>query len=162
MFRFDIFDIFDIFEIFDIFDILDCLDGSSGGYTYHGYTSHAFWKVSRNGRNAISPIYRHFWKVSINGRNVISPIYRHFWKARARAIKKPVSRGDAGWGSLNMEIMKLIQKTWLTQRRRVRGVTQGEGHWIWKWSKKPDCKTFTTQTFTTPDVHHPRRSPPPV
>ena len=29
-----------------------------------------------------------------------------------------------------------------------------------------DCKTFTTQTFTTPDVHHPqckiRRSPPPV
>ena len=28
-----------------------------------------------------------------------------------------------------------------------------------------DCKTFTTQTFTTPDVHHPqckiRRSPPP-
>ena len=27
---------------------------------------------------------------------------------------------------------------------------------------KLDCKTFTTQTFTTPDVHHPRRSPPPV
>ena len=25
-----------------------------------------------------------------------------------------------------------------------------------------DCKTFTTQTFTTPDIHHPRRSPPPV
>ena len=29
-----------------------------------------------------------------------------------------------------------------------------------------DCKTFTTQTFTTPDVHHPqckiRRSPAPV
>ena len=25
-----------------------------------------------------------------------------------------------------------------------------------------DCKTFTTQTFTTPDVHHLRRSPPPV
>ena len=23
-----------------------------------------------------------------------------------------------------------------------------------------DCKTFTTQTFTTPDVHHLRRSPP--
>ena len=23
-----------------------------------------------------------------------------------------------------------------------------------------DCKTFTTQTFTTPDIHHPRRSPP--
>ena len=27
---------------------------------------------------------------------------------------------------------------------------------------KEDCKTFTTQTFTTPDVHHPRRSPTPV
>ena len=27
---------------------------------------------------------------------------------------------------------------------------------------KNDCKTFTTQTFTTPDVHHLRRSPPPV
>merc|ERR1712117_960121 len=30
--------------------------------------------------------------------------------------------------------------------------------------KLSDCKTFTTQTFTTPDVHHPpckiRRSPP--
>ena len=30
--------------------------------------------------------------------------------------------------------------------------------------KKKDCKTFTTQTFTTPDVHHPlckiRHSPP--
>ena len=25
-----------------------------------------------------------------------------------------------------------------------------------------DCKTFTTQTFTTPDVHHLRRSSPPV
>ena len=25
-----------------------------------------------------------------------------------------------------------------------------------------DCKTFTTQTFTTPDVHHLRSSPPPV
>ena len=25
---------------------------------------------------------------------------------------------------------------------------------------KDDCKTFTTQTFTTPDVHHLRRSPP--
>ena len=31
-------------------------------------------------------------------------------------------------------------------------------------STSADCKTFTTQTFTTPDVHHPqckiRRSPP--
>ena len=30
------------------------------------------------------------------------------------------------------------------------------------YHEKNDCKTFTTQTFTTPDVHHPRRSPPPV
>ena len=54
------------------------LVGSSGGYTYHGYTSHASprargarlgRKVSRNGRNVIYPIYRHFWKVSRNGRN---------------------------------------------------------------------------------------------
>ena len=29
-------------------------------------------------------------------------------------------------------------------------------------TKISDCKTFTTQTFTTPDVHHLRRSPPPV
>ena len=85
------------------------LVGSSGGYTYHRYTSHTspracgtrlgrkvsrngrnvispiythFWKVSWNGRNAISPIYRHFWKVSRNGRNAISPIYRHFWGKR--------------------------------------------------------------------------------
>ena len=45
------------------------LVGSSGGYTYHGYTSHASpracgarlgRKVSRNGRNVISPIYRQF------------------------------------------------------------------------------------------------------
>ena len=45
------------------------LVGSSGGYTYHGYTSHASpracgarlgRKMSRNGRNVISPIYRHF------------------------------------------------------------------------------------------------------
>ena len=44
------------------------LVGSSGGYTYHGYTSYASpracgarlgRKVSRNGRNVISPIYRH-------------------------------------------------------------------------------------------------------
>ena len=45
------------------------LVGSSGGYTYHGYPSHVSpracgarlgRKVSRNGRNVISPIYRHF------------------------------------------------------------------------------------------------------
>ena len=45
------------------------LVGLSGGYTYRGYTSHASpracgarlgRKVSRNGRNASSPIYRHF------------------------------------------------------------------------------------------------------
>ena len=43
--------------------------GSSGGYTYHGYTSHASPRAcgARLGR-----------KVSINGRNVISPIYRQF------------------------------------------------------------------------------------
>ena len=49
------------------------LVGSSGGYTYHRYTSHASpracgarlgRKVSRNGRNVISPIYTHFLKVS--------------------------------------------------------------------------------------------------
>ena len=43
--------------------------GSLGGYTYHGYTSHASpracgarlgQKVFRNGRNVISPIYRQF------------------------------------------------------------------------------------------------------
>ena len=34
--------------------------------------------MSRNGRNAISPVFRHFWKVSRNGRNTISPVYRHF------------------------------------------------------------------------------------
>ena len=49
------------------------LVGSSGGYTYHRYTSHASPRacgallgrtVSRNGRNVISPISRHFrvWK----------------------------------------------------------------------------------------------------
>ena len=32
---------------------------------------------------------------------------------------------------------------------------------LWKFCFM-DCKTFTTQTFTTPDAHHPRRSPPPV
>ena len=45
------------------------LVGLSGGCTFHGYTSHASpracgarlgRKVSRNGRNVISPIYRHF------------------------------------------------------------------------------------------------------
>ena len=45
------------------------LVGSSGGYTYHGYTSHASpracgarlgRKVSRNGRKVIFPIYRQF------------------------------------------------------------------------------------------------------
>ena len=30
------------------------------------------------------------------------------------------------------------------------------------YDPRTDCKTFTTQTFTTPDVHHLRRSPPPV
>ena len=27
-------------------------------------------------------------------------------------------------------------------------------------TSRNDCKTFTPQTFTTPDVHHPRHSPP--
>ena len=45
------------------------LGGLLGGYTYHGYTSHASpracgarlgRKVSRNGRNVIYPIYRQF------------------------------------------------------------------------------------------------------
>ena len=62
------------------------LVGSSGGYTYHGYTSHASpracgarlgRKVSRNGRNVISPIYRQFWKVSsgIVGRVHLSQVH---------------------------------------------------------------------------------------
>ena len=60
------------------------LVGLSGGYTSHASPcacgARLGRKVSRNGRNAISPIYRHLWKVSRNGRNVISPIYSHFWK----------------------------------------------------------------------------------
>ena len=31
---------------------------------------------------------------------------------------------------------------------------------VWALYYLYDCKTFTTQTFTTQDVHHPRRSPP--
>ena len=47
----------------------------------------------------------------------------------------------------------------ITEVRFVTAVTAGG-------SVKFDCKTFTTQTFTTSDVHHPQckisRSPPPV
>ena len=62
------------------------LVGSSGGYTYHWYTSYASpracgarlgRKVSRNGRNVISPIYRHFCLVSRNGRKWIF-VFSHF------------------------------------------------------------------------------------
>ena len=69
------------------------LVGSSGGYTYHGYTSHASpracgarlgRKVSRNGRNVIYPIYRQFWKVSsgIVGRVHLSRV--HFLRLASR------------------------------------------------------------------------------